>query len=90
VLLYIGFNVGNLRQGRPQSALPPNWQGAILVLRSAEMVSVVWAKIQSRGLFGGLANWRISAALMSSFSKSCRKAIKSFKQRLKVSVGHCL
>src|SRR5271163_4188678 len=36
-----------------QSGFPPNWQGVILVERSAETVIVVRAKIHSSGLFGG-------------------------------------
>src|ERR1700761_527969 len=36
-----------------QSGLPPNWQGVILVERSAETVIVVRAKIHASGLFGG-------------------------------------
>ena len=39
-----------------QSGLPPNWQGVILVSRSAEMVWVVKAKTHSSGLWGGAAN----------------------------------
>src|SRR5581483_915016 len=40
-----------------QSGFPPNWQGTILVSRSAEMVWVVCANTHSRGLCGGAANW---------------------------------
>ena len=39
-----------------QSGFPPNWQGVIFVLRSADKVWVVSAKTQSWGLFGGEAN----------------------------------
>jgi hypothetical protein len=38
-----------------QSGAPPNWHGVILVVKSAEMVDVVRAKMQSSGLSGGLA-----------------------------------
>src|SRR3974390_2973393 len=39
-----------------QSGVPPNWQGVIRVFRSAEIESVVRAKMQSRGDAGGLRN----------------------------------
>ena len=39
-----------------QSGVPPNWQGVIFVFRSAEYVSVVWAKMQSLGDAGGFRN----------------------------------
>ena len=38
-----------------QSGAPPNWHGVILVLRSAEIVVVVRAKMQSSGDAGGSA-----------------------------------
>ena len=39
-----------------QSGFPPNWQGVILVCRSAERVWVVSANAQSFGFCGGVAN----------------------------------
>src|ERR1700755_1447464 len=36
-----------------QSGSPPNWQGVILVERSAETIMVVRAKIHSSGVLGG-------------------------------------
>ena len=36
-----------------QSGWPPNWQGVMRVWSSAEMVSVVRAKMHSFGLWGG-------------------------------------
>ena len=44
---------------REQSGSPPNWQGLIFDVKSAEMVVVVRAKMQSRGFWGGEANSRI-------------------------------
>jgi hypothetical protein len=44
-----------------QSGSPPNWQGVIGVERSAEIVSVVRAKMHSLGFLGGEAISRMSA-----------------------------
>src|SRR5262249_49007378 len=52
---------------RVQSGWPPNWQGVILVFRSAESGSVVRAKMHCSGDCGGRANSLIVLSLMSSF-----------------------
>ena len=38
---------------REQSGSPPNWQGEILVFKSAEILSVVREKMHSFGDWGG-------------------------------------
>src|SRR3954453_10348067 len=43
-----------------QSGAPPNWQGVIFVVRSAEMVHVVRANTQSSGDAGGFAHAVVS------------------------------
>ncbi len=48
-----------------QSGVPPNWQGVILVFRSAENVSVVRAKMQSFGDAGGFRNSSIMRLCIS-------------------------
>lgn len=61
-----------------QSGLPPNWHGVILVIRSAEMIPVVLAKMHSRGLRGGDANSRMTASGISNFgylSRNCRSSV---------------
>src|SRR5262249_49401013 len=52
---------------REQSGSPPNWQGLILVFRSAESGSVVRAKMHCSGDCGGRPNSLIVLSLMSSF-----------------------
>jgi hypothetical protein len=44
-----------------QSGMPPNWQGEIFVVKSAEMLLVTRAKTQSWGDSGGVANISISS-----------------------------
>ena len=60
-----------------QSGFPPNWQGVIIVSRSADRVCVVSAKTQSWGLCGGEANCRIADSYMSSFGYCFRNCIMS-------------
>jgi len=55
-----------------QSGSPPNWQGVTRVFKSAEMVVVVLAKMQSRGEAGGCANYLIADAYMSSSGYTSR------------------
>src|ERR1017187_9722602 len=55
-----------------QLGSPPNWQGVTRVFRSAEMVVVVLAKMQSRGDAGGCANSLIADAYMSSSGYTSR------------------
>ena len=50
-----------------QSGAPPNWHGVIFVVRSAEMVVVVRAKMQSSGDAGGSAYTSISPCGRASF-----------------------
>lgn len=68
-----------------QSGFPPNWQGVIFVFRSAEIVCVVSAKMQSSGLCGGVAICRIKPSGMSSFRNCLRSSIKSVMARARSS-----
>src|ERR1700722_999851 len=60
-----------------QSGFPPNWHGVISVLRSADNVLVVCAKIQSAGVRGGDGNSWMSTSGMSSFGYLRRNRIIS-------------
>ena len=47
-----------------QSGLPPNWQGVMRLVRSAEMLVVVCAKMQSLGEAGG---WQIAGSSLAAY-----------------------
>ena len=66
-----------------QSGVPPNWQGVIFVFRSAEKVSVVWAKMQSLGDAGGFRNSSIIRGCMSIRGYRSRNSINSSMTRLR-------
>ncbi len=55
---------------REQSGSPPNWQGSTRVLKSAESVHVVWAKMQRSGDNGGDRNSSIIPLGMPSLRSS--------------------
>ena len=73
-----------------QSGSPPNWQGVTRVFRSAEMVVVVLAKMQSRGEAGGWANSLIAAGCMSSSGYSSRNRNSSAMARVRCARGQDL
>src|SRR5438067_8690811 len=65
-----------------QSGSPPNWQGTTWLLRSAEMVCVVCAKMHSSGDDGGVRNSLINPSRMSSFGY--------FRRRNSISSTACM